>query len=305
MADGEIGPGLGEAEAAAGHERLSAGSLRRSPLVLRVASAAVLLAIILTGISSGLLWTTVIIAGLVGVGTVEFYGMSKRVGAPAAPWVLGPLTAILLLRFQLNAISPHIVPAGITAAVVLGLGGFLAARRPRASMNEWGMALAGAMYLGWSLSFYFALYGIHNPDPERTGLAWLVALAGSAVIGDTAALVVGTRFGRRPFFPRISPRKSLEGAIGGFVAQALFFAAFGLLADVPAPHNFILGALLAIGSQAGDLMESQFKRSARVKDASGLIPGHGGMLDRMDSLIPLAAVAYYYMALLLHARLPQ
>lgn len=292
-------------EADSAHQRLSAGNLRKSPMVLRVASAAVLLAIILAGISSGMLWTTVIIGALVAVGTAEFYGISKRLGTPAAPWVLVPLTAVLLLRFQLNAISPQIVPAGITAAVVLGLAGFLGARRPRASMNEWGMALAGALYLGWSLSFYFALYGARNPDPGRAGLAWLVALGGSAVIGDTAALVVGTRFGRRPFFPRISPRKSLEGAIGGFIAQTLFFAAFGLVAEVPFPHNLVLGALLALASQAGDLMESQFKRSARVKDASGLIPGHGGMLDRMDSLIPLAAVAYYYMALLLHARLPQ
>jgi len=172
-------------------------------------------------------------------------------------------------------------------------------------MSRWAMAVAGSLYLGWTLGFYFALYTIHNPDPARIGAALFVALAGSTVLGDTAALLVGTRFGRHAFFPGISPKKTVEGAIAGFVVQTLVFAAVGLLADVPGVHGLILGALIALAAQAGDLIESQFKRAAKIKDAGTLVPGHGGMLDRVDSLILIPGVAYYYLELVLHVKLPQ
>jgi phosphatidate cytidylyltransferase len=124
-------------------------------------------------------------------------------------------------------------------------------------------------------------------------------------LGDTAALLVGTRFGRHPFFPAISPKKTIEGAVAGFVVQTLVFAAVGLLADIPGLHGLILGALIAVAAQVGDLIESQFKRAAKVKDAGRLVPGHGGILDRIDSLILIPGVAYYYLELVLHVKLPQ
>ncbi|MFN2463157.1 MAG: phosphatidate cytidylyltransferase, partial [Candidatus Dormibacteria bacterium] len=241
---------------------------------------------------------------LILVGVVEYFLITRRMGTPAAPWVLFPLTAVLLFRFQLNKISPLIVPGAVTAAVVLGLAGFLFARRPVDGMTRWAFAVGGSLYLGWSLGYYFALYSIHDPDPARVGTAWLVALAGSTVLGDTAALLVGARFGKHPFFPLVSPRKTLEGALGGFVVQAIFFALMATLANVPLPHGVVLGCLVAVAAQAGDLVESQFKRAADLKDASSFVPGHGGMLDRIDSLVLIAGVAYYYIALVLHAKLP-
>ena len=276
-----------------------------STMLLRVGSAAVLLAIILVALTFGQVATFSLLGMLIMVGVVEFYLITRRMGTPAAPWVLFPLTLTLLFRFQLNHVSTSIVPGVITAAVVLGLGAFLFTRRPIDGMTRWAFAVAGSLYLGWSLGYYFALYSIKDPDPARIGTAWLVALAGSTVIGDTAALLAGSRFGRHPFFPLISPRKTVEGAIGGFVAQALFFAIFVQLADVPLVHGLVLGALVAVAAQAGDLIESQFKRAAHLKDASTFIPGHGGMLDRIDSLVLIPGVAYYYMALVLHAKLPQ
>jgi phosphatidate cytidylyltransferase len=225
-------------------------------------------------------------------------------GTPAAPWVLFPLTLVFLFRFQINRYAPEILPAVITGSVLLGLTAFLLARRPIDGMTRWAFGVAGALYLGWSLGFYFALFTIHDPDPGRVGTAWLVALAGSAIVGDTFALLIGTRWGRHPFFPAISPKKTVEGAAAGFVAQAVFFALMAQLANVPLGHGLVLGALVAVAAQAGDLIESQFKRAARLKDASTLLPGHGGMLDRIDSLVLLPSVAYYYLALVLHATLP-
>ncbi len=273
-------------------------------MLVRVASAAVLLALIVGALAWGPIPTYVVLGGLILVGIVEFFLITRQMGAPAAPWVLFPLALVFLFRFQLSHLAPAVLPGAITASVVLGLGGFLFARHPVDGMTRWAFAVAGALYLGWSLGYYFALFTIHDPDPGRVGMAWLVALAGSTVIGDTSALLVGSRLGRHPFFPVISPMKTLEGAIGGFVAQTLFFALMVQLADVPLGHGLVLGMLVAVAAQAGDLIESQFKRAARLKDASSFIPGHGGMLDRIDSLILIPGVAYYYMALVLHAKLP-
>jgi len=275
-----------------------------SSIVIRVGSATVLLVIIIGALTMGQAATFTVLGVLIMVGVVEFYLITRRMGSPAAPWVLFPLTLAFLFRFQLNHVSPAIVPGVITAAVVLGLAVFLLAPRPIDGMTRWAFAVAGALYLGWSLGYYFALYSIKDPDPARIGTAWLVALAGSTVIGDTAALLVGSRFGKHPFFPVVSPSKTVEGALGGFIAQTVFFAGMALLADVPLLHGIILGALVAVAAQAGDLIESQFKRAANLKDASSFIPGHGGMLDRIDSLVLIPGVAYYYMALVLHAKLP-
>ena len=278
---------------------------RRASMVLRIGSAAVMLALIVGALALGQAATYIVLGGMIMVGVVEFYLITRRMGSPAAPWVLFPLTAVFLLRFQLDRYSSLLLPAAISAAVILGLGSFLAARRPIDGMTRWAFAVAGSLYLGWSLGYYFALFSIRDPDPARIGTAWLVALAGSTTIGDTAALLVGGGLGRHSFFPHISPKKTLEGAIGGFVAQTIFFALMIQLADVPLVHGLVLGALVSVAAQVGDLIESQFKRAAGLKDASNFIPGHGGMLDRIDSLVLIPAVAYYYIALVLHTPLPR
>lgn len=276
-----------------------------SPLMIRVLSAAVLVAVILGSLAAGPTVALPLLTVLIMVGTWEFYVITRRMGVAAAPWVLFPLTLVLLFRFQIDAISPQLVPLALTIAIGGGLAVYLGARQPVDGMSRWAMAMAGSLYLGWMLGFYFALYTTHDPDPARIGTALLLALAGSTVLGDTAALLTGTRFGRRPFFPGISPHKTIEGAVAGFLVQALVFAVMGVLAGIPPGHGLVLGALVAVAAQAGDLVESQFKRAAKVKDAGSLVPGHGGMLDRIDSLILIPAVAYYYLELVLHVKLPQ
>ncbi|HEV3231573.1 MAG TPA: phosphatidate cytidylyltransferase [Candidatus Dormibacteraeota bacterium] len=276
-----------------------------SPMVVRVLSAAVLIAAILGGLASGFAASAVVLTALIMVGTVEFYLITRRLGAPAAPWVLFPLTLALLFRFQLSALGAWVVPLAVTLAVFAGLSAYVFSPRPVDGMTRWAYGVAGALYLGWSLGFYYALLNMRSPDPGHVGLGWIAALAGCAIFGDTAALLVGSRLGRHRFFPQISPQKSIEGAVGGFLAGTLFFAAFTQLLDLPLIHGLVLGALLSVAAQAGDLVESQLKRAAGLKDASNLVPGHGGMLDRIDSLVMLAGVAYYYLALVLHTRLPQ
>src|SRR5207248_6086533 len=101
-----------------------------------------------------------------------------------------------------------------------------------------------------------------------------------------AALLVGMRLGRHPFFPAISPRKTVEGALGGLLFSVPFMLVGGLLLLGLAPWQAAAaGLLIGVSAQLGDLVESQMKRLARVKDSSNLIPGHGGVLDRLDSIL--------------------
>lgn len=276
-----------------------------SPLLVRILVATGLLVILLTAIATGGVLIAVVIGAFVLVATVEFYLITRRMGTPAAPWVLFPLALVFLYRFHLGATASWLLPAALSAAVVLGLGVFLVLPRAENTLVRWALGLGGALYLGWTIGFYFALFLARDPDPNRVGLAWVVALAGSTMLGDTAALLVGSKLGRHRFFPRVSPKKTVEGAIGGFLVQAVTFALMAQLAELPLVHGLVLGALVAVVAQGGDLIESQFKRNAGLKDASGLLPGHGGLLDRMDSLILIPGVAYYYLALVLHVSLPQ
>lgn len=125
-------------------------------------------------------------------------------------------------------------------------------------------------------------------------------LFASVWAGDTAAYYTGRTFGKTRLIPKVSPKKTVEGLVGGLagsvvgaaVAQATFFP------EIPMIHALICGALLALVGVVGDLVESAWKRSAAVKDSGGLLPGHGGILDRVDSLLFAAPVLYTYWALL-------
>ena len=144
-----------------------------SPLVVRVLSAAVLLTVVLAALAAGPVVTLPLLTVIVMIGTAEYYTITRRMGVPAAPWVLFPLTLVLLYRFQLDDVSMMLVPLAITLSVGLGLAGFLGARGPIDGMSRWGMAVAGSLYLGWTVGFYFALYTARNPDPARIGTAML------------------------------------------------------------------------------------------------------------------------------------
>ncbi|HSO94022.1 MAG TPA: phosphatidate cytidylyltransferase, partial [Candidatus Dormibacteraeota bacterium] len=133
---------------------------------------------------------------------------------------------------------------------------------------------------------------------NHLGFGYVIAVLGSIWVGDTVAMVAGTLLGRHPFFPRISPRKTVEGAVAELIATSLFFGVAGLFLNIPVVHSIILGALIGVFAEIGDLVESQIKRSAGVKDASHLIPGHGGILDRIDSILLVGVVVYYYVTFL-------
>ena len=137
-------------------------------------------------------------------------------------------------------------------------------------------------------------------DPQRTGPKLVFFLVLVVWLGDAGAYYVGKRFGKHPLSPRISPKKTIEGLFGGIAVSVLtavivhftFFQAFPLI------HAIIAGIILSIAGVIGDLAESMWKRSAAVKDSGTLFPGHGGLLDRFDSVFYTAPILYVYWVLI-------
>lgn len=148
-------------------------------------------------------------------------------------------------------------------------------------------AAVGVIYLGLPLGAMVAL-------ALETGREAVLLLLATVVVSDTAQYYGGRALGRRPLAPMISPRKTVEGAICGVLAATAAFTLIGAwwMAALPPAPRMALGATLALLGIGGDLFESRLKRAAGVKDASNLIPGHGGILDRIDALL-FAAPVYY------------
>jgi len=183
---------------------------------------------------------------------------------------------------------------GLTAAVLAVALGELARPRPERPLLRIGTTLFGLLYVAW-LGSHLVLLRAGAGTPPRDGLALLGLAAGMTWACDIAAYLVGVAVGRHPLLPQVSPRKSREGAAGGLLAAVgLAWLASRTFAPFLATGTALaLGAAAGVAAQAGDLLESLLKRDAGVKDSSALLPGHGGVLDRFDSLLLVAPLVYY------------
>ena len=160
----------------------------------------------------------------------------------------------------------------------------------------------GFVYCGWfplhlvllrSLGDnYSNLFGM--PIPHLDGARYCVLLIFSVLFTDSFCYFIGCRFGKHKLAPVISPKKTIEGSIGGTVSCLVISLTICLLMEISWYHAIILGILIAAFAQLGDLCESMIKRDAGVKDSSNILPGHGGFLDRLDSYILTIPVVYYY-----------
>jgi phosphatidate cytidylyltransferase len=165
------------------------------------------------------------------------------------------------------------------------------------AVSDWAFTLAGGMYLGW-LGMHFVL--LRN---MTGGLYWTSFALSCAWLVDTGAYAVGRPWGKHKMSPNLSPSKTWEGYFGGILGAIICSGAWILIAGslnvgLPPGFNFwnalLAGLLVAILTPLGDLGESMLKRWGKVKDSGNLIPGHGGMLDRLDTLLWAAVIVYYY-----------
>jgi phosphatidate cytidylyltransferase len=265
-------------------------------MTARIAAAAILIALVLAILIAGSFWVYLGAGVILGAAVIEYWQLTRAMSAAAPLWLLLPLSYAMLLHDRLPGWAS--LTFLLAAATVVGLSTQVFVRDWRLSLTRWALAVGGSLYLGYLLSFYIALYFLHRPDPNHLGFGSVIAVLGAIWVGDTVAMVAGTLFGRHPFFPRISPRKTVEGAVAELLATSVFFGLAGPFLNIGFPHSLFLGVLIGVFAEIGDLVESQIKRSAGVKEASHLIPGHGGVLDRIDSILLVGVVVYYYVTFL-------
>ena len=265
----------------------------------RTLSAMLLVPPIVAAVWLGLPGMAALLAVAAAVGAREVFRLLEQAGWPAIPAV-GVLLAVALVA------EAAIAPGGELGLLVLAAGAVIAgvvafARTdPRVVTVAWIATVFGAGYVGL-LSFVLHLAARAPAIPAGSALVdlgaargWVVLLVLGVWSYDTGAYLVGRAIGRHRFLTHISPSKTLEGLVGGLVATTVVTAL--LLAGLgQAPLGaLVLGPLLGLAAQAGDLAESMLKRAAGAKDSGTLIPGHGGVLDRTDSFLFAGPVVTLY-----------
>ncbi len=262
-----------------------------SPLMVRILSAFVILAIVIGLALAGVYGAYVLVLLLGVLALWEFRGLSDGMGSRAPSWLLFPLggffaySGTLLKNVDVNLV--------LSLALVGGLAAFLVVPGRRQGLGRWAMGMAGALYIGMPFNYYLQLYTI-----KTNGLTWALFTIFAVVVSDAAALLVGSRLGRHPFFQAISPHKTVEGAIAGVVgAVVVMLIGVSLVIGLSPIHGIVLGLLVGLSAEVGDLVESQMKRIAEVKDSSHLIPGHGGVLDRLDSILFPPILVFFYVSM--------
>ncbi|MHB1356652.1 MAG: phosphatidate cytidylyltransferase, partial [Anaerolineae bacterium] len=177
---------------------------------------------------------------------------------------------------------------GVPFVTLIALATEIRKNNAPGSLSSWALTIAGGIYIGYPIGTILRLRAMDQ------GLVWLILVLLGTWICDTGAYFVGVRWGKHKFFPMISPKKTWEGALGGLVAGMLAVIPFAMIVlHLSWWWSLIISVLIVLGATFGDLAESVIKRQLGAKDSSNLIPGHGGMLDRIDSLLFVFPLVYY------------
>jgi phosphatidate cytidylyltransferase len=272
----------------------------------RARSAAVLIPPLLVALWLGDPWISLVVAIAVVFAGAETFRLLTAAGHPSFP-SLGVVLAVVV------ALGDSVKPlAGGSGLLLLGVGIVLVAVAaltlpdPREGLAALATTTFGAAYLG--LLGYMIRLATSGPaiDPGAllgwlgSGRAWVLIVILGVWSFDTAAYFVGRRYGTRHFIPHISPAKTVEGVLGGAIVAVLVTTLIVAGVGHSAVAGLGLGLAIAAAAQVGDLAESMLKRAAGAKESGRLIPGHGGVLDRIDSFLFAAPVAFLYVVAAFH-----
>jgi phosphatidate cytidylyltransferase len=282
---------------------------RASSLALRIASVSVLIPIVIA--AAWWYWSTAILVGLcIALAILELYGIMRRGGYEPRTLVGLAIGLLICLAPSIQTLtSVDLSEVVIGLSIVLSLAYELLPRNRNGSLVNWALTFGGAYYIAGLLSYFILLSQLSTPLHGGwlamlhipPGTSWNLLVLAITWLQDTSAYFVGRAFGRHKMAPVLSPKKSWEGAAGGFVASALTAVLATAILGLPISYlsATMIGAIAGVAGPLGDLVESLIKRQVGIKDSGQLIPGHGGILDRIDSLLFTAPVIYYLILLTL------
>jgi len=277
----------------------------------RVGTAAVLMPVVVGLV----LWcsTTVVavaVAVLTAVALWEYFGLGEAIGHRGYRVWTVVCAGLLVYAQWLYAQDPsaldrvhdmfgpffgeHPTALGVCFLFVLGLTVITiwGKRALVEALPAAGISSSALLLVAFPLSYAVPLHGLGSVGPRLLLFACAITWA-----ADTVAYFVGRAFGKHPLAPHLSPKKTWEGSVGSMVGSLLVAYAFSYWIKIPVGHLLAMGAIGNVAGQMGDLLESAYKRSAGVKDSGGLLPGHGGILDRIDALVLCIPVIWYYLVM--------
>ena len=275
----------------------------------RVVTAVVLMPVVIVLV----LWgsTTVVavaVAVLTAMALWEYFGLGEAIGHRGyRVWTV--ICAVLLIYAQWmaaydNRVTDRVyflfghplgeLPTALWVFFLFVLGVTVLTLWGKRAMVEAlpaaGISSSALLLVAFPLSYAVPLHGLGSVGPKL-----LLFACGITWAGDTVAYFVGSAFGKHLLAPKLSPNKTWEGSVAGMVGSLVVAYAFSYWIKIPLGHLLAMGAIGNVAGQMGDLLESAYKRSAGVKDSGGLLPGHGGILDRIDALILCIPVIWYYL----------
>ena len=229
----------------------------------------------------------------------EFYTILKNKGIKVF-YSLGILSNVFILGSAWLGNSQEITIVIFVSTVLILLR--IVTSGTKFTVVDAACSLLGISYIGMSFAHLLLLRFTDNSLYFMT--SWGELSAGAAYVwlafigtwaSDTCAFFIGSYFGKHKLCPKISPNKTIEGALGGMLGSIIAMVAMGILVKLPLGHSIIMGMLVGIVAPIGDLVQSAIKRFAGVKDSGQILPGHGGILDRFDSILFTVPAIYYYL----------
>jgi len=287
----------------------------------RVATAVVLIPFVVGIVLRG---STAIVALAVGLVTLlalfEYFALGEAIGHRAYRfWTASCALLLIYVQWLMGDVPTYKLSGGIVAyqriswfsnglpsieaalfLFVLGIAALtLATRRPLVeALPSAGLSASGLILVAFPLSYAIRLHGTGPRGPVL--LLFVLVLTW---VGDSAAYFVGRAIGKHRLAPHLSPKKTWEGTVASFLGSLIVGLIFAQLMTLPWPHMLRMAAVGNVAGQVGDLLESAYKRSAGIKDSGSLLPGHGGVLDRIDALILAIPVVWYYWILIYSRKL--
>lgn len=289
--------------------------MKASSLTQRIGSALVLLPIVITVIWWSPWAVAASVVVLVVVGLSELYGALAHLAPEPETYRFSfPLGVLIALSFLFALLAERLydfplTPVAATLTILISLTAALRHHARQSVLIEWALGLGAALYIGVLAAHIVLMRLIDSPlSPSllsnlgvSSGAAWLYLACVITWLQDAMAYFVGKRLGRTKMAPVLSPNKTWEGAAGGMFGAIIGSLVTVWLCGLPigSLQAIILGVAGGIVGPLGDLSESMIKRHAGLKDLGHLIPGHGGLLDRVDALLFATPVVYYLVLLLL------